>query len=201
MGEARAGFTGETVEVVTASPTKPFGFTHEATRLHPRNRQVNFQITTITDEKRRDAMKIVIDDGGRAAAGFKGKAGDCVCRAIAIVTGKPYAEVYQRLGKETGAQRATRRTKKQSASARNGVWTSCKWFDDYMAELGLEWTRTMKIGQGCTVHLKADELPSGGLVVSLSRHMAAVIDGELHDTHDCSRDGTRCVYGYWKQRA
>jgi len=24
-----------------------------------------------------------------------------------------------------------------------------------------------------------------------------VIDGVLHDTHDCSRDGTRCVYGYW----
>src|SRR5262245_46562233 len=28
----------------------------------------------------------VYDDGGRAAAGFKGKAGDCVCRAIALAT-------------------------------------------------------------------------------------------------------------------
>jgi hypothetical protein len=27
------------------------------------------------------------DDGGRGAAGFKGKTGDCVCRAIAIATG------------------------------------------------------------------------------------------------------------------
>jgi hypothetical protein len=38
----------------------------------------------------------------------------------------------------------------------------------------------------------------GKLVVSLSRHYAAVIDGVIRDTHDCSRDGNRCVYGYWQ---
>jgi|SRR5262245_25045412 len=27
--------------------------------------------------------------------------------------------------------------------------------------------------------------------------VVAVIDGVIHDTHDCSRDGTRCVYGYF----
>src|SRR5215469_13132423 len=37
----------------------------------------------------------VYDDGGRAAAGFKGKTGDCVTRAIAIALEKPYAEVYE----------------------------------------------------------------------------------------------------------
>lgn len=58
------------------------------------------------------------DDGGRAAAGFKGSAGDCVARSIAIVAGL---------------------------------------------------------------------------------HYTAVIDGIIHDTHDCSRDGSRCVYGYWRQ--
>ena len=34
------------------------------------------------------------DDGGRAAAGFKGSAGDCVARSVAIASGRPYAEVY-----------------------------------------------------------------------------------------------------------
>ncbi len=34
----------------------------------------------------------------------------------------------------------------------------------------------MQIGSGCTVHLRADELPSGRLVVSVSRHLTAVID-------------------------
>lgn len=39
-------------------------------------------------------MRFVFNDGGRASAGYKGTAGDCFARAVAIVTGKPYAEVY-----------------------------------------------------------------------------------------------------------
>ena len=69
----------------------------------------------------------------------------------------------------------------------------------YLAETGWEWVPTMEFGVGCQVHLRADELPEGRLIVRLSKHLAAVIDGVLHDTHDCSRDGTRCVYGYWTQ--
>jgi len=45
--------------------------------------------------------------------------------------------------------------------------------------------------------LKKDELPSGTLIVSCSKHITVVKDGVLHDTYDCSRRGTRCVYGYW----
>jgi hypothetical protein len=30
--------------------------------------------------------------------------------------------------------------------------------------------------------------------------MAAVIDGVLHDTHECDRGGTRGVYGYYIKR-
>ena len=37
-------------------------------------------------------LELKIDDGGRAAAGFKGKAGDCVVRSISIATGIKYAE-------------------------------------------------------------------------------------------------------------
>jgi hypothetical protein len=50
-------------------------------------------------------MKIVIDDGGRAAAGFKGSAGDCVCRAIAIASGRHYKEVYDRIAEGMATQR------------------------------------------------------------------------------------------------
>ena len=35
-------------------------------------------------------LELEINDGGRAAAGYKGKAGDCVVRSIAIVTKLPY---------------------------------------------------------------------------------------------------------------
>jgi len=157
-------------------------------------------------------MKFVIDDGGRAAAGFKGSAGDCVARAIAIAAKRPYREVYDALATGRGSQRVTKRSGKKSRSARNGIATSRKWFKDYMVGLGFVWEPTMLIGQGCKVHLVEDELPPGRLVVAVSGHYTAVIDGVIHDTHDPQRhsietgvkDGVpyrkeydRCVYGYW----
>jgi hypothetical protein len=155
-----------------------------------------------------ERMEWRFDDGGREVAGYKGKAGDCVARSVAIASGRPYAEVYAQLAAGTGAQRAGKRGKRPT-SARNGINTTRKWFKEYMAELGFEWVPTMRIGSGCRVHLAPGELPPGRLVVSVSKHMTAVIDGVIHDTHDPQRethwikgDGTsgvsrRCVYGYW----
>ena len=121
----------------------------------------------------------VYNDGGREAAGYKGSAGDCVCRAVAIAAQLPYQEVYNRLAEGNASQRKSKRTGKQPWSARNGIYTTRKWFKDYMRELGFVWTPTMQIGSGCQVHLKADELPSGRLVGNVSRHQVAVIDGSL----------------------
>lgn len=140
------------------------------------------------------AIAFQYDDGGRAAAGFRGHTGDCVTRAVAIATGRPYIEVYNdlaALGKQE--RRSKRRTGK--SHPRTGVHSPT--VRRYMASLGWRWVPTMQIGQGCKVHLRTDELPKGSLVVSVSRHDTAVIDGVLHDTYDCSRDGTRCVYGYY----
>ncbi len=47
----------------------------------------------------RSNLELKINDGGRAAAGFKGQAGDCVVRSIAIATGMPYQKVYDDLFK------------------------------------------------------------------------------------------------------
>ena len=141
----------------------------------------------------------VYDDGGRKAAGYKGSAGDCVCRAVAIAARLPYQEVYDRLAEGNVLQRRSKRSKrKRTRSASHGINTKRKWFKDYMKELGFVWTATMQIGSGCQVHLRADELPSGRLVCNVSKHQVAVIDGVIYDTHDCSRKGTRCVYGYWR---
>lgn len=134
------------------------------------------------------------NDGGREAAGYKGQAGDCVTRAIAIATGKPYQEVYDALNGLAVNERKGKR-KRGKSSARNGVYRAT--FAKYLLSLGWQWHPTMAIGQGCKVHLRADELPQGNLIVSVSRHMVAVINGVIHDTHDPSREGTRCVYGYW----
>jgi hypothetical protein len=141
-------------------------------------------------------MTFKFNDGGRAEAGFKGKTGDCVCRAICIAANKPYSEVYKRLSEGTGIQPAGKRGKRP-ATASNGITVGRKWFKDYMAELGFVWVPTMGIGTGCKVHLTADELPKGRLIVSVSKHYCAVVNGVIHDTFDPSRGGKRCVYGYW----
>lgn len=147
-------------------------------------------------------MRYVQDDGGRAAAGYKGKTGDCCVRAFAIASGRPYQEVYDLVNQLAQSERTGKR-KRGKSSSRSGVYVGTahklayllqpKWLGDDKQP----WTPTMGIGTGCKVHLRDGELPMGRLVVNLSRHYAAVIDGVLHDDHDSSRNGTRCVYGYW----
>tara|TARA_R110002110_G_scaffold56660_1_gene160755 strand:+ start:21 stop:581 length:561 start_codon:yes stop_codon:yes gene_type:complete len=159
----------------------------------------------LSENRKENFMTYAYNDGGRKAAGYKGTTGDCVCRAIAIAAELPYQEVYDALAEGNATQRRSKREMRKPGpstgvrTARDGIFTKRKWFKDYMKALGFEWTPTMTIGSGCTVHVKTDELPSGRLVLNLSRHSAAFIDGELQDTYDCSRGGTRCVYGYWRK--
>lgn len=141
-------------------------------------------------------MNFVVNDGGREEAGFKGSAGDCACRAIAIATQMDYKEVYEIIN-EFGARERISKRKKSKSSARTGVYSAT--MHKIMEHLGWVWTPTMQIGQGCKVHLKEDELPAGRLVVSISKHYCAVIDGVVHDTYLEDRDGTRCVYGYYSK--
>ncbi len=147
----------------------------------------------------------VNNDGGRADAGFKGKAGDCVCRAIAIATEMPYIEVYNDLNALAKNERTGKRKKKIS-SAREGVYKQT--YQKYLAALGWKWVPTMRIGQGCKVHLDAAELPKGRIIIKVSRHLTVMIDGVIHDTHDprrttvftengAIRTAGRCVYGYF----
>jgi hypothetical protein len=143
-------------------------------------------------------MKFTYNDGGRLAAGFKGDTRDCVTRAIAIATGKPYAEVYAGINSISSTERKGSKRRGKS-SARTGVHKPTT--RRYMESLGWTWTPTMLIGQGCKVHLTASELPKGRIIAAVSRHLVAVIDGVIHDTEDCSRGGTRCVYGYWSKRS
>jgi hypothetical protein len=130
---------------------------------------------------------------------------------VTIASGLPYQQVYDALSDGSRSQRKTKHSIRKS-SARDGVNTKRKWFKDYMAGIGFRWVPTMQIGSGTKVHLDAKELPSGRLVVAVSRHYTAVIDGIIHDTHDPRREvsfwhhpdgsktmvGGRAVYGYWE---
>ena len=129
-------------------------------------------------------IKFKFNDGGRSKYYQAERVGDCVCRAIAIATQRDYKEVYETIKRITNENPRNGITKK-------GTKKVCEYY-------GGVWVATMNIGSGCKVHLKANELPKGRLVCSLSGHVACVVDGVLNDTYNCSREGTRCVYGYWK---
>jgi len=133
-------------------------------------------------------MKYKYNDGGREQAGYKGNARDCVTRAISIASGLPYKQVYKDINSLAKEMRV-------ECGARTGVPKTV--YAKYLDELGFEWVPTMRIGSGCKVHLVDSELPTGKIIVRLSRHLCAVVDGVINDTYDCSRGGSRCVYGYW----
>ena len=154
-------------------------------------------------------MKHVFDDGGRCAAGYKGFTGDCATRAIAIAAEMPYQDVYDLVNRFSEEEKPSKRRRGKS-NARTGVHKHT--MDKIMSHIGWTWVPTMFVGSGCKVHLCSEELPSGRIIARISRHYCAVIDGVLHDTHNCaqersvtgmengipySRTWKRAVYGYW----
>jgi hypothetical protein len=168
-------------------------------RRQPANhhRRVNVAVPAPARRNRRPTpMAFQFDDGGRKAAGYKGSSGDCVVRSVAIATGLPYQQIYDSVNHLAKRERTGKR-KRGKSDARTGVYKGTT--RKLLESLGWHWTPTMEIGSGCQVHLRADELPPGRLIVSVSGHLTAVVDGVIHDTHDPSRRGTRCVYGYWQQ--
>lgn len=140
-------------------------------------------------------MKFVFNDGGRAAAGRKGYTGDCVTRSICIATGLEYNYVYDEIN--SIAKNCERKGKKKGkiSSAGTGVYKTT--YDKFIKSLGWKWIPTMGIGTGCKFHLRDGELPMGKLIVSVSKHITCVVDGVIQDTFDPSRNGNRCVYGYY----
>jgi len=121
--------------------------------------------------------------------------GDCVCRSLSITSGVSYSEVAELIHRFAKLERKGTR-KRGKSNPHTGVY---KYTAHRVAHhLGGKWLPTMGIGTGCRVHLRADQLPRGRLVLYLSKHWTAVIDGVIHDLENPDRYGTRCVYGIWK---
>lgn len=152
------------------------------------------------------------NDGGRKLAGYKGTTGDCVTRAIAIATKKPYQEVYDDLHrlsklysqtKNTRVAKTMRKAKSgslRSTSPRNGVYKEV--YRPYLESLGWKWITCNTIGQKEKVHLDSRELPNDRLICSVSRHVTTMINGVIEDTYNPQRKhlgypSERMVYGYF----
>jgi hypothetical protein len=134
-------------------------------------------------------MTYVHNDGGRSDAGYKGKTSDCVCRAIAIAMGRTYDEIYAELTAASKAFAAGHRSRVARSIEKRGGTPPCS--PSRPPSSGASASPAIPDRAG------ASELPAGRLIVCVSRHVVAVIDGVIHDNHDPSRGGTRCVYGYF----
>lgn len=148
--------------------------------------------TTTTNHNPHELLPYVYDDGGRAQYfhGNPDNAGDCVCRAVAIASGRDYKQVYNALRAAIGS------------SPRNGVNTRTKKYKDFMTAYGFTWTPCSSVGSSTSVHYYADELPTTGrLVCFVAKHATAVIDGVVHDAWDTRYNSfgePRRIYGYWR---
>jgi hypothetical protein len=120
-------------------------------------------------------------DGGRSQY-FKGNAGDCATRAMAIALGLDYKQCYDELAK---AHRA--RTGKKTA--RNGIYKDD--FDAVLNKHGWVWHPAPKFDGR---KARYNDMPNGKVIARMSRHFVAVIDGVVHDSWD-SR--SKMIYGYW----
>ena len=111
------------------------------------------------------------DDGGRAAAGYRGKTGDCVVRAIAICAREDYRAVYATMAEHMKL---------------NGYAASGK------AYATRESNRILKAYGFRKVRLPAGERPTyteahhryGDCIAGTTKHVAAIVGGALRDTFD-----------------
>jgi hypothetical protein len=151
-------------------------------------------------------MQYIYDDGGRLAAGHLPNK-DCVTRSIAIATEQSYQTVYDSFDRLSLNERRGK-YKLGISNPSTGIYK--RTILKYMRLLGWEWINQAscpiaEFNQVCSkvscplTRMHMNELPNGRLVVVVSKHFMAVINGILHDTRDNSENGERCVYGYFKR--
>ncbi len=129
-------------------------------------------------------MKYQYNDGGRKAAGFKGTAGDCGVRAMAIALGLDYSVVYKELA-QANADNG------RAKSARNGVMKDV--YTEVLKRHGFVWNKApQRVGRKA----RCSDL-KGVVIAQQARHFVAVLDGVAHDAWDSTE---RMVYGYWSKQ-
>ena len=130
-------------------------------------------------------MKYQYNDGGRKAAGFKGTAGDCGARSMAIALGLDYKAVYKELAQANSDCG-------HAKSARNGIYQVV--FADVLKSYGWVWMPAPKFENR---KARCSDMPAGVVIAKQARHFVAVIDGVAHDSWDCTH---KMVYGYWAKQ-
>ena len=117
-------------------------------------------------------LGFIPDDGGRKAAGYPEDAGDCVTRALAILTGRDYKLLFRRLADSNAAFGEARRADK-------GVVKPA--YEKIFAWYGLFRVRLPKGPRPTYAEAHARY---GDCIVSTVAHVCALKGGALRDTFD-----------------
>ncbi len=146
-------------------------------------------------------MKFIETDGGRQAAGFIGTTGDCVTRALTIVTGEPYKQVYQELFDTAKAYSKeydnpiAERIKRHGATPRRGV--NKEIYDIFLRKRGWAYLNKLK-NDKYVERMVEDTFDSEKMyIVQVSKHLTVVKNHTILDSYDPSKDGKRGVKGYY----
>lgn len=123
----------------------------------------------------------IYNDGGRSKY-FKGTAGDCAARSMAIALGLDYKQAYNEIAAQNKAMG-------YGKSARNGIYKDD--FSKVLKRHGWIWHPAPKFDGR---KARCSDMPHGTVIARQSRHFVTVIDGVPHDIWDCS---DKMVYGYW----
>lgn len=130
-------------------------------------------------------IKFQYSDGGRYNAGYNTIVGDCVTRAIAIVSRISYIEVYESMNKFISEKEGGTKARKGSCVP---LGIHIKTLKKIMRELGAKWYFTNSY----------DDIPrKGKVILNVPNHVCAIIDGIIYDTFDI-RETNKRIYGYWK---
>lgn len=137
----------------------------------------------------------IFNDGGRHLY-FKGRVGDCGCRAAAIITGEDYKFVYDNLfslQKDYLRRHPSLARKWPNPSPRNFLFRDV--LTEYLKPHGYEWKSLHGIGVGASRRVEDVIAEYPNCIMRLRRHFSAVVDGQNHDTWP--QKSHKVVYGVW----
>ena len=101
----------------------------------------------------------IYNDGGRKDAGYKGTAGDCAARAMAIALEIPYKQAYDELAR-------AHRARTGQKTARKGIYKDD--FETVLARYGWVWHPAPKLNGR---KARCGDMPEGKVIARMARHL------------------------------
>lgn len=120
------------------------------------------------------------NDGGRAAAGYRGDDGDCTIRALTIHMGAT-ADAYKTIRAAMLAECKHQGIARGIGTGRGQGRKQKRAIDALYARYGFA---KVKLGRGARPTWTEAYAQYGDCIVSTARHVAAIMDGAVHDTWD-----------------